>query len=303
MKNKLKKVILPLSLIVVLSLGSTNVFASTDSNIIPSYIETNTDFNIPYLMEPGSILTFDENLKPIVLKGGFVNTNTNLYIKDKSLEDYLVKPSSDLTDSEREQLQLENEMAKEMYFNILNDNYERVNDKHNIYPGMVIVYDENTGELNNFYYVDKNEESGYSIKEPIENSQLNIISPKGDKTWSWGKNNTLEYRINSDSFLGTGRATYYTGTYGNRDNKLVDGDVATQKDYDYSKKGDQAITIRNLENDNVGTYYQADVGSLPDAIIDIWGLDNLQKLAGKSDVTSIPNVRYYHKRFSDQDRP
>ena len=46
------------------------------------------------------------------------------------------------------------------------------------------------------------------------------------------------------------------------------------------------------------TYYQADVGRLPDAVIDIWGLNNLEELAGKEGVRSVPNVRYYHKLFS-----
>lgn len=303
MKKRFKKVLLPLSLVGMLVLGSTSVFANTNDTIISSHIETNTDFSIPYLMEPGSILTFDENLNPIVLKGGFVDDNNNTSIKDKSLEDYLFYASSNLKSSDLEQINLENELATEMYTDILNNNYEQVNSDYKIYPGMVVVYDENTGQLNNFYYVDENEESGYSTKEPVEVSELSIISPKDNKTWSWGTNNVLTYQQNSDSFLGTGRATYFTGTYGNRDNKLKNNDVATQKNYDYSKKGDQDITIRNLDNDITGTYYQADVGGLPNAIIDIWGLSNLQKLADNSNVTSIPNVRYYHKRFSDQARP
>lgn len=70
--------------------------------------------------------------------------------------------------------------------------------------------------------------------------------------------------------------------------------------YDYSKVGDKDVQIRNLDTDEVFTYYQADVGALPDAVIDIWGLTNLRELAGNSYATDVPNVRYYHKRFSDQ---
>ena len=53
--------------------------------------------------------------------------------------------------------------------------------------------------------------------------------------------------------------------------------------YDYSKVGDKNVQIRNLDTDEVFTYYQADVGALPDAIIDIWGEDNIRELAGTPD--------------------
>ena len=73
--------------------------------------------------------------------------------------------------------------------------------------------------------------------------------------------------------------------------------------YDYSKVGDKNVQIRNLDTDEVFTYYQADVGALPDAIIDIWGEDNIRELAGTPDgapTDNVNNVRYYHERFSDQ---
>lgn len=76
--------------------------------------------------------------------------------------------------------------------------------------------------------------------------------------------------------------------------------------YDYSKVGDKNVQIRNLDTDEVFTYYQADVGALPDAIIDIWGEDNIRELAGTPDgapTDNANNVRYYHERFSDQTAP
>lgn len=169
---------------------------------------------------------------------------------------------------------------------------------------MKVVYDEYTGKINNIYYADENEPSGYSIHEPESESDIqtaaSLIYPH-----SWGTNytNTITYQPNSDSFLGTGRATYYTGSTGNRNNKLKKYDCATQKTYDYSKVGDQPITIRNLSTDKSYTYYQADVGTLPDAVIDIWGLDNIHELSGSNTATSATNIRYYHKRFSDQSKP
>lgn len=76
--------------------------------------------------------------------------------------------------------------------------------------------------------------------------------------------------------------------------------------YDYSKVGDKNVQIRNLDTDEVFTYHQADVGALPDAIIDIWGEDNIRELAGTPDgapTDNVNNVRYYHERFSDQTAP
>lgn len=74
----------------------------------------------------------------------------------------------------------------------------------------------------------------------------------------------------------------------------------------YSKVGDKNVQIRNLDTDEVFTYYQSDVGALPDAIIDIWGEDNIRELAGTPDgapTDNANNVRYYHERFSDQTAP
>ena len=60
--------------------------------------------------------------------------------------------------------------------------------------------------------------------------------------------------------------------------------------YDYSKVGDKNVQIRNLDTDEVFTYYQADVGALPDAIIDIWGEDNIRELAGTPDGAPTDNA-------------
>jgi len=113
----------------------------------------------------------------------------------------------------------------------------------------------------------------------------------------------INYQSSDDSFLGLGRATYFTGTYGNRSNTLKNYDCATQQNLDYSKVGDKDLSIRNLNNNKVFTFYQADVGGLPDAAIDIWGLSNLYTLAGETGVTSVYQVQYYHKRFIDELKP
>ncbi len=268
------------------------------------------DNPIPQYMLPGTVLIYDDNLQIVIKKGGYPNSDVRP--ASRSLDGpHIANVPEDATEEEARQIELENELAiKAFQMSLAGDYIQAPPPK--IYPGMKVVYDEVTGELNNIYYVDENDPSGYSLhNEPVSelnpnaNSRQAVPSAAGDVQWKWGENNrnVLTYQASDDSFLGTGRATYFTGSIGNRDNKLKDNDCATHKEYDYSKKGDKDITLRNLDTDKVFTFYQASVGSLPDAIIDIWGLSNLQKVAGNTRDTSVPNVRYYHKRFSDQSIP
>jgi len=264
------------------------------------------DITIPFSMKPGTVLIYNENLEPVIIEGGYVE-NSFMNVKHSSIKKpRLVKITEEMSEEEAKQIELENWIAEDAYLNGIHIQVF----EPKIYKGMKVVYDEYTGDINNIYYVDENEPSGYSIhNRPYEkNSYMKdikkAIESGSSVTWTWGKhNNTLTYQPLDDSFLGTGRATYFTGKYGNRNNILKDRDCATHMDYDFSKVGDKDVSIRNLDTDKKLTFYQADVGALPDAIIDIWGLKNLQDLAGKTGVTSIPNVRYYHKRFSDQSIP
>lgn len=211
------------------------------------------------------------------------------------------------------QIAMENEAAKEQYDAVMRGETIRMA-APKAYAGMKVVYDEVTGDINNIYFPDANELTGYSIhnvpREYMAEQTESVQSTtrrSGNVSWTWGTHqNTLTYRLGSDSFLGTGRATYFTGIYGNRNNRLAAYDCATQKEHDYSKKGGKAVQIRNLDTDEVFTYHQADVGSLPDAIIDIWGEANIRELAGTADnepTNNADNVRYYHERFSDQSIP
>lgn len=208
---------------------------------------------------------------------------------------------------------MENEAAKEQYYAVMRGETIHVA-APTAYPGMKVVYDEVTGDINNIYFPDENEPTGYSIHnvpreylEKTTEATQSITSTSGTVSWTWGSHqNTLTYRPTSDSFLGTGRATYYVGTYGNRNNILEEYDCATHIIHDYSKEGDKPVQIRNLDTNEVFTYHQADVGSLPDAIIDIWGEKNIRELAGTADnepTSNADNVRYYHVRFKDQSVP
>lgn len=263
---------------------------------------------IPMQMQPGTVIVYDEMLNPIIEKGGYA-TQSRIGEMEVLQGPVLANIPDNATAEEKEQIQLENEIAQIAYNNFLAGNYVR-EDPLQIYPGMKVEYDSITGNINNIYYVDESEPSGYSIHNIPNNNLRNGISNESSTRsinatqWVWGShNNTLIYQASDDSFLGNGRATYFTGTIGNRDNTLKDRDCATKMVYDFSKVGDKDITVRNIDTNTAYVFYQADVGTLPDAIIDIWGLNNLQLLAGNTKDKSVANARYYHKRFSDQEIP
>ncbi|MGN9164911.1 hypothetical protein ACTNDY_06440 [Tissierellaceae bacterium HCP3S3_D8] len=261
---------------------------------------------IPYRMKPGTLIIYDKNLEPEIIKGGYTDNSYIKLMSEVAKKPILSKVVDNMNEEEIKQVELENRIVMDAYENGI---YIEIPELE-IVEGMKVEYDENTGDINNVYYRDDMEPSGYSISNgpPIEgtfNKDIRrAINERRSVTWTWGEdNNTLTYQPLDDSFLGTGTATNFSDEVGNRDNPLGDGDCATKKAYDYSKRGDEDVTVRNLNTDKVFTFYQADVGGMPNAIIDIWGLNNLHDLAGRNDVTSVKNVRYYHKRFSDQSIP
>lgn len=284
MKSKAFKALLATSLCTIIL--TSNVFAQS------------TNSNIPSVMEPGSVITFDENGEHQVLKGDY-SAKRNLTAK-KMYDAPIVSIPEGATPEEAAQIEKENELAMIGYNAIIDGTAIESNDIE-IVSGMKVVYDDVTGELLNIYYVNENDPSGYSINDGMESTPLKM--PRlSNATYTWGTNYTNSIVISSsdNSFTGVGRATYFTGSIGNRDNTLKKWDCATKQAYDFSKKGDETVYIRNLNTDEAFSFYQADVGGLPDAVIDIWGLSNLRTLAGNSNVTSVYEVRYYHKAFSDQ---
>lgn len=258
-------------------------------------------------MQPGTVITFSENEEVEILKGGY---DEKALMRRNISNPFMLKLASipdGATEDEIKQIELENQIAEKVY-NAYIEGLVSEAPASEIVPGMKVVYDEITGEINNIYYKDENDPSGYSIhNSPEIEVNKSMSRASGDQIKSWGSApNVLTYQSVDDSFLGTGRATYFTGTTGNRDNTLQNYDVACKMGYDATKlktRANCAITLRNLDTDSAYTVYHASVGAMDNAIIDIWGLSNLHTIAGKTGVTSISSVRYYHKRFSDQSIP
>lgn len=197
---------------------------------------------VPQKMEPGTILIYDENCKPTIVQGGYLST-MNATASTMAFNMRLAGVTESASAHEIAQIAMENEAAKEQYDAVMRGETIRMA-APKAYAGMKVVYDEVTGDINNIYFPDANEPTGYSIhnvpREYMAEQTESVQSTarrSGNVSWTWGRHqNTLTYRPGSDSFLGTGRATYFVGTYGNRNNRLVAYDCATQIDFDYSKK-------------------------------------------------------------------
>lgn len=277
-----------------LTLSANTFYAFAAAPLAPESVEP-----IPSIMQPDTILIYDDTLAPQIVSGGYSLLKS--VPSKQALFNPVVEVPEDASEDEAAQIELENQIAAQLYDDYVSGNYTSV-DLPEPCAGMKVEYDSD-GVVEHIYYQNESESSGYSLHNPLENAKETRATE--GYPWGWGRTypSVLTYQPNSDSFLGTGRATYYDQDKGNRDNYLEEYDCATQKTYDYSKKGDKDVQIRNLDTDKAFTYYQADVGTLPEAIIDIWGLTNLHELLGSNNDDSVIHVRYYHKRFSDQAVP
>lgn len=231
--------------------------------------------HMPDKMLPGSIIIYDKYAHPIIVKGGYVNTENayNDVVKYENPFQKRIHITTDMSKAERELAEWENALCEKATKNMGNVIYV---DNMRIQPNIKVVYNQVTGDIDNILYKNDNAVGGYSLHNPYtETTRLNPIG-----TFSWGNHNNTLTRQNNGNVLGEGRATVFNDLKGNRDNELKYRDCATQQYYDFSKKGDKNVNVRNLNTDNAMEFYQADVGGLPDAIIDIWGNKALNDLAG-----------------------
>ncbi len=236
---------------------------------------------------------YDEQLNPILEKGGYDCSEDVCMVSYEKPFQKRIPITSDMSEDEKKLAEWENSICEEATKNL--DNLVYV-DNIKIHPNMKVVYNSVTGYIDNILYKNDSEISGYSLDNPF--NITTFANPIG--TYSWGKHNNTLTRRSSGSVLGEGRATVFYDLEGNRGNPLGYKDCATQQHYDYSKKGDKSVNIRNLNTNEAFTFYQADVGELPDAIIDIWGDDALDELAGGTAHGEVYKVRYYHEKFADQ---
>jgi hypothetical protein len=122
---------------------------------------------VPQKMMPGSVIIYDDQLQAKVIQGGYVkddftpisDTRTTIL---RGLE--AVKITADMSPDERATAEWENRLVNGFKAQILKNGIQATQPSSpTIYPGMKVVYDENDGDINNIYYPDPKEPSGYSI--------------------------------------------------------------------------------------------------------------------------------------------
>lgn len=170
MKRKTRSfisIILYVSLLLVSSLGTfAQEFEYENNEVIKNEIESAV---VPEYMEPGSIVVYNDNLEPEIKQGGYATTyknmTNNVYIPVYS------EITDDMSIEEIEQIKLENELTKYEYEIYLEGEFT-ADPPPKIYPGMKVIYNKNTGEMDKILYPDKNELSGYSITNPFLPEQI-----------------------------------------------------------------------------------------------------------------------------------
>lgn len=132
---------------------------------------------VPSVMQPNSIIIYDDEGNPSVVSGGYVESNKFFdenKIPDFNIDDYMRKVPVDATDEEREAIEKENQIIREALEDIKNGK-EVIHNEIEIIPGMKVIYDEN-GNLYDIYYVDDFCPEGYTIHGNAEHMASNMLA-------------------------------------------------------------------------------------------------------------------------------
>lgn len=228
---KLKKIFL--SSLLAASLLSTNiVFASTNlqQGVIPSE------------MLPGTVITFNDENVPIITEEGSSDFSTqSLQSVDLNMENPEIPNSPISLDEFNKTLEEISLEATDLPIYFIEDEKPQ--------PGTVVTYGSD-GQINT-----------------IENAvpTISTYATAANGTYVYGSaNNTIT--ITSSKVSGVGRFTVFDDTYGDNDNVLVAGDVATKAAYDNPKSGTK---ITATANSIAKTVTKNDNGSLPNAVLDL----------------------------------
>lgn len=148
---------------------------------------------VPSLMEPNSVIIYDDKGNPSVVSGGYAASSRSSVeneIPNFNIDDYMRKVPADATDEERESIEKENQVIFEALEDVKNG-VDTVDNNIEIIPGMKVIYDEN-GELLNIYYADDFCPEGYTIhgnEAHIASNQKDDPAAFADESSAtWGKN-------------------------------------------------------------------------------------------------------------------
>jgi len=199
--------------IVVSNLPVPQTTSNGNDKVYPATKQT-----VPQKMMPGSVIIYDDQLQAKVIQGGYMkddfapisDTRTAILQGLKAAQ-----ITADMSPDEKATVEWENRLVNDFKAQILKNGISNTKPyQPTIYPGMKVVYDEYTGDINNIYYPDPHEPSGYSMHNiPVNNNDSIATTPVLGQPYG-AHNNVINFQYADDSFLGLGRATYFTDTYG-----------------------------------------------------------------------------------------
>ena len=186
---------------------------------------------IPYVMPPGTEVIYDDL------------SNLPDYENDGHKSPYYTDIPKEVSSELRDYLEMEEE--------IVDDNFERRVPLNYylavIYPKMKVVYDEETGNINNIYffspelgeYVLHNDAYNEELEAKIQNKNEEIKEPKSTKE--------VEIIVSD--------VNVSTTQQGARGQLLSEGDCLLGSDRHYRKQSEHDLAVRNLVFGNSRIYY------------------------------------------------
>ncbi|MED1725072.1 hypothetical protein [Brevibacillus parabrevis] len=219
---------------------------------------------IPETMEPGTIITFDENNKMIV----------HPYEYKEEAERPRAKAVQKQKPDKEEKAVLAHIEQERVSLPVYYDTEPELPAPH---PGMTVYYDgmgyptkivAADGKL-----VDYDSASiGTSNAKALSTSHAAAAgwTPPKNGEYVYGKNNENKITITDNYVMGEGWVTWYDGEgkTGSDNKKLKNNNCATKMKYDRPPYNTE-IRVRNVENDIVKETYKGDIGGLPHAVLDI----------------------------------
>lgn len=200
---------------------------------------------IPTRMEPGSKIIFIDKGHFEIKQGAMTKSKTTSEVS--------------ITDRSSEELELD---ASSLSTGIKEE-----------YPtpetGMQIQYGSD-GLVSDIQFPDESSKEKVEIASAV--SEIETRTSGKVKIASWGSSNNVLYK-EGNTITGYGRATTFSDKIGQRDHKLIKGDVATKLKYDncaYGRAVKVTARLKGSKKTKTVSMKKRDVGGMPNAVIDIW---------------------------------
>ena len=215
-----KNICLPLIVSIIVTLG-TGITALADDAVIGF---------IPWVEKPGTEITYTDLSSVSGIEDGFEEPNKVIVPDEvpRDVRDYIASEDSVVLNN------FENRIPIGYYASV-------------IYPNMKVVYDEETGDINNIYYYSEEDEE-YFIHNNNYNEEMEAALQKRVEGNQIPKGNDSVKVIVSE-----GRVS--TSSIGTRNQDYKEGDCLLGGDSPYKKLGEHDIAVRNLTYGNSSIFY------------------------------------------------